>query len=396
MKEKALFIEIYGTTASVSLTDNIDINENFDLKLNGFQKGKIIDQELFFESFSSPKLQRILNFQKIDKLIFGISPNEMYSKTEKNSIFNLESTKAIQEKDLNEGNLIENSKKNTLLHSIPLGFVLDDKDLLTNPIGMHARKLESIKLNISVNSKFVDSLINLCKLLNIACPVNIISSSLSVSNEIIDDENKDFGCFHINIDDDLTQLSMVQKNKIFDLAVIPVGKDNFIRDIEITLDIAHKDAKILVENFGTVMPELIKENDHLLVHTSKGQEEKISNKRIGAIMRERANELLQISKKYFDEKSKGKITTNRVFISGSGSEYEGFDSLMKYVFQYFIYRNPDEKNIKGKTLINFYFDENKKFKNFNLKNENSNLFNSKIIQSNNLIKSKIKKLLKIG
>jgi len=113
-------------------------------------------------------------------------------------------------------------------------------------------------------------------------------------------------------------------------------------------------------------------------------------------MRERANELLQISKKYFDEKSKGIITTNRVFISGTGSEYEGFDSLMKYVFQYFIYRNPDEKDIKGASLIDFYFDENKKFKNFNLKNENSNLFNSKIIQSNNLIKSKIKKLLKIG
>tara|TARA_A100001011_G_scaffold98604_1_gene103788 strand:- start:468 stop:1655 length:1188 start_codon:yes stop_codon:yes gene_type:complete len=395
MKEKALFIDIYGTTASVSLTENINITENFDLKLKGFQKGKIIDEELFFESFSSPKLQRILNFQNIDKLIFGISPNEIYSKTEKNSIFNLESTKAIQEKDLNEGNIIENSE-NTLLHSIPLGFVLDDKDLLTNPIGMHARKLESIKLNISVNSKFVDSLINLCELLNIACPVNVISSALSISNKIIDDENKDFGCFHINIDDDLTQLSMIQKSKIFDLAVIPVGKDNFIRDIEITLDIAHKDAKILVENFGTVMPELIKENDHLLVHTSKGQEEKISNKRVGAIMRERANELLQISKKYFDEKSKGIITTNRVFISGTGSEYEGFDSLMKYVFQYFIYRNPDEKDIKGASLIDFYFDENKKFKNFNLKNENSNLFNSKIIQSNNLIKSKIKKLLKIG
>ena len=109
MKEKALFIDIYGTTASVSLTENINITENFDLKLKGFQKGKIIDEELFFESFSSPKLQRILNFQNIDKLIFGISPNEIYSKTEKNSIFNLESTKAIQEKDLNEGNLITKS-----------------------------------------------------------------------------------------------------------------------------------------------------------------------------------------------------------------------------------------------------------------------------------------------
>ncbi|MFL2677496.1 MAG: cell division FtsA domain-containing protein [Dehalococcoidia bacterium] len=395
MKEKVLFIEIYGSKASISSTENKEITENFDLEINGFQKGKIIDKDLFLESFNTPKLQRVLNFQNIDKLIFGISPQEIYSKTEKKSIFSLEATKPVEEKDLIEDNLIQNDE-NTLLHSIPLGFILDNKDLLSNPVGMHASKLEIVRLNISVDNNFVNSLVELCRFLNISCPVNIVSNSLAMSNEIIDRDNKDFGCFHINIGEDLTELSMIQKNKIFDLAVIPVGKDNFIRDIEITLDIAQKDAKILVENFGTVMPELIKENEHLLVHTSKGQEEKISNKRVGAIMRERANELLQISKKYFDEKSRNKISTNRVFISGNGSNYDGFDSLMKYVFQYFIYRNPDEKDISKRTLINFYFKECKNLKNFNLKNYNSSLFNSKIIQSNNLIKSKIKKLLKIG
>ena len=395
MKEKVLFIEIYGSKASISSTENKEITENFDSEINGFQKGKIIDKDLFLESFNTPKLQRVLNFQNIDKLIFGISPQEIYSKTEKKSIFSLEATKPVEEKDLIEDNLIQNDE-NTLLHSIPLGFILDNKDLLSNPVGMHASKLEIVRLNISVDNNFVNSLVELCRFLNISCPVNIVSNSLAMSNEIIDRDNKDFGCFHINIGEDLTELSMIQKNKIFDLAVIPVGKDNFIRDIEITLDIAQKDAKILVENFGTVMPELIKENEHLLVHTSKGQEEKISNKRVGAIMRERANELLQISKKYFDEKSRNKISTNRVFISGNGSNYDGFDSLMKYVFQYFIYRNPDEKDISKRTLINFYFKECKNLKNFNLKNYNSSLFNSKIIQSNNLIKSKIKKLLKIG
>ena len=395
MKEKVLFIEIYGSKASISSTENKEITENFDLEINGFQKGKIIDKDLFLESFNTPKLQRVLNFQNIDKLIFGISPQEIYSKTEKKSIFSLEATKPVEEKDLIEDNLIQNDE-NTLLHSIPLGFILDNKDLLSNPVGMHASKLEIVRLNISVDNNFVNSLVELCRFLNISCPVNIVSNSLAMSNEIIDRDNKDFGCFHINIGEDLTELSMIQKNKIFDLAVIPVGKDNFIRDIEITLDIAQKDAKILVENFGTVMPELIKENEHLLVHTSKGQEEKISNKRVGAIMRERANELLQISKKYFDEKSRNKISTNRVFISGNGSNYDGFDSLMKYVFQYFIYRNPDEKDISKRTLINFYFKECKNLKNFNLKNYNSSLFNSKIINNNNLIKSKIKKLLKIG
>jgi len=392
MKEKILFIQISGTKSSIYFTENKELKENFELVIDGYQKGKIIDENLFIESFGNPKLNRILNNQKIDKLLFGISPNEIYSSVERNLIYENESTKPVEEKDLE---ISSNHFDETLLHSIPLGFILDNKDVLTNPIGMHARKLESIKLSITAKKEFIDSIVKLSEFMNISCPLNIISNSVALTNEIVDDENKDFGCFHINIGDDLTELSMIQKNNLIDLAVIPVGKDNFFKDVEITLDIQPKDAKLLVENFGTVMPELIKENEHLLVHTSKGQEEKISNKRVGAIMRERANELLQISKKYFEEKSKGKISTNRVFISGSGSNYEGFDSLMKYVFQYFIYRNVDEKEISKKSIINFYQKEGKGFKDFNMKDEN-NLFNLKIIKSNNQIKKRIKKLLKIG
>ena len=392
MKEKILFIQISGTKSSIYFTENKELKENFELVIDGYQKGKIIDENLFLESFGNPKLNRILNNQKIDKLVFGISPNEIYSSVERNLIYENESTKPVEEKDLE---ISSNHFDETILHSIPLGFILDNKDVLTNPIGMHARKLESIKLSITTKREFIDSIVKLSEFMNISCPLNIISNSVALTNEIVDDENKDFGCFHINIGDDLTELSMIQKNNLIDLAVIPVGKDNFFKDVEITLDIQPKDAKLLVENFGTVMPELIKENEHLLVHTSKGQEEKISNKRVGAIMRERANELLQISKKYFEEKSKGKISTNRVFISGSGSNYEGFDSLMKYVFQYFIYRNADEKEISKKSIINFYQKEGKGFKDFNMKDEN-NLFNLKIIKSNNQIKKRIKKLLKIG
>lgn len=395
MREKLLFINISGTNSNIKFFENDIISENFEFKLKGYQKGKIVDNDSFFESFMNPKLSRVLNYQNIDKLIFGISPYEIYSKVDIVPIYNFSSTKPVEEKDL----LVESSFENSdysLLHSISLGYILDGKDMLSNPIGMHARKLESIKLNVAVNNEFVSNLRELCKLLNISCPINIILNSIALTNELIDEENKDFGCFHINIGTDLTELSMIQKDKVLDLAVIPVGEENFVRDIEISLDITPKDAKLLVENFGSVMPELIKENDHLLVHTTKGQEEKISNKRVGAIMRERANELLQISKKYFDENSKGKISTNRIFISGPGSKYDGFDSLLKYVFQNFIYRNKNEKNESENYLINFYLKENKNLNNFDFNYENKNILNSKLFNNNNLIKTKLKKLLKIG
>ena len=80
----------------------------------------------------------------------------------------------------------------------------------------------------------------------------------------------------------------------------------------------------------------------------------------------------------------------------SGTKYEGFDSLLKYVFQNFIYRNPDEKNASENYLFNYYIKEYKNLNNFKLNNESKNIFNSTILNNNNLIKTKLKKLLKIG
>ena len=176
MKEKILFIEIYGNKASITFTENKDIIECLNLELNGYQKGNIIEEDDFFQSFNTPKLQRILNIQNIDKLVFGISPNEIISKTEKSSLFEVNPTKVIEEKDLVEEYLI-NDIENTLLHSIPLGFVLDNKDLLSNPVGMHARKLESIKLTAHSFPSDILSIILKFKLFLKILSLNKIGSS---------------------------------------------------------------------------------------------------------------------------------------------------------------------------------------------------------------------------
>ena len=83
MKEKLLIINVSGTNSKVKLIENSDISENFVFKLQGYQKGKIIEQDSFIESFKNPKLSRILNYQNINKIIFGISPHEISSKIEK-------------------------------------------------------------------------------------------------------------------------------------------------------------------------------------------------------------------------------------------------------------------------------------------------------------------------
>ena len=100
MKEKLLFVNISGTNSKVKFIENGEISENFDFKIQGYQKGKIIEQDSFIESFKNPKLSRVLNYQNINKIIFGISPHEISSKIEKVPIYDLDSTKPVEEKDL--------------------------------------------------------------------------------------------------------------------------------------------------------------------------------------------------------------------------------------------------------------------------------------------------------
>ena len=90
---------------------------NFEFIINGYQKGKVIENESFFDSFRNPKLTRVLNYQNIDKLIFGVSPNEISSKVEILPIYSLDSTKPVEEKDLSiKTNFVDDNY--SLLHSI--------------------------------------------------------------------------------------------------------------------------------------------------------------------------------------------------------------------------------------------------------------------------------------
>ena len=61
-------------------------------------------------------------------------------------------------------------------------------------------------------------------------------------------------------------------------------------------------------------------------------------------MRERANELLTISKNLFSNWESRDFPINRIVISGSGAKYENLESLVKYIFQYFVYKSHDYHN----------------------------------------------------
>jgi len=399
IKDNTLIMNISGGEAEISIHANNVNSEFITFPVSGLHKGDITDNDSFIESFQNSKFLRIINSYDFNEILIGISPSKLITKTEKSTIFDSNSVKAINEEDM-----VSNTEDSsvyepnlTLIHKYSLGYFLDGKDSVLNPLGMHARKFEIYMLKVFIESNISKSLLNLIEKIGASCSVSIISNTLAKSLYFADDENKDNGCYFINIGKDVTELSVIHKNKILYMDAIPVGEQNFINDIALTLNINEKDSKILVDKFGTITPELIRDKESINITTKTGQEEKISNKRVGAIMRERANELLNISKKSFEDSSTNNLSINRLVISGPGTKYEGFESLSKYIFQFFIYMPNKILNISEPIECLASFQQN--YKNLKLiipEISTKKILGIEINKNKIYMKNKLKKLFNLN
>ncbi|MEC7880588.1 MAG: cell division FtsA domain-containing protein [Chloroflexota bacterium] len=395
MNNNRLIINLSSEEAEIAVLSKNKQVESLDLMINGISKGSVIDNDSFLSSFQDPKFLRIINTYDFEDILVGISPSVISTATEKNTIFDSQQVKAINEDDtsLMQHELSEIKDDITLIHSYTLGFILDGKDIVSNPLGMHARKFETYKLKVFVESNISKALKNLLDDIGFNCPLSIVSNTLAKSLILVDEENRDFGCYYLNVGIDVTELSIIHKNKVIYMGAIPVGQHNFINDIALTLNINKKDSKILVDKFGTITPELIKDKETINITTKTGQEERISNKKIGAIMRERAHELLNIAKKYFEENTNNKLSINRLVISGPGTKYEGFESLSKYIFQFFVYSKNKENIVSNDMFCLSNFDRNFKDLRLNIEQLSKKKFIEKEIEKNTTaMKDKIKKI----
>ena len=399
MKGNRLIVNLSSQEAEIAVLSKNQQVESLEILVSGISKGNIIDNDSFVESFQDPKFLRIINTYNFEDIIVGISPSKISTITQKNTIFDSHEVKAISEENIyiNQNDSSQINDDNALIHSFTLGFILDGKDVVSNPLGMHARKFETFKLKVFIGSDISKSLKNLLDNIGFNCPLSIVSNTLAKSLILVDDENKDFGCYYLNVGKDVSELSIIHKNKVIYMDAIPVGQQNFINDIALTLNINEKDSKILVEKFGTITPELIKDKETINITTKTGQEERISNKKIGAIMRERARELLNISKKYFEDNTNSNLSINRLVISGPGTNYDGFESLSKYIFQFFVYSNNQENLVSDDIYCLTNFDNDFRDLRLNIEQLSKKKIIEKEIEKNtNAMKDKIKKIFNLS
>ncbi|MBI2049074.1 MAG: cell division protein FtsA [Parcubacteria group bacterium] len=139
-------------------------------------------------------------------------------------------------------NINFNNRK--IIHSFPVRFRLDNKDILGRPRGMQGVKFEVKMLFVTALSQHLDDLIAAVE--NAGVDVeDIVASPLAASIATLSKTQRTAGCVLADIGAETISLAVFEDDQLVSLEVFPIGSTHITNDIALGLKIPLEEAEAL-------------------------------------------------------------------------------------------------------------------------------------------------------
>ena len=129
-----------------------------------------------------------------------------------------------------------------VIHSIPISYKLDGKELYGRPDGMHGIKLEVRTLFITCLKQNLEDLINALALANIEA-IDVLATPIALSNIILNTKQKTAGCALLDIGAETVSMSVFENNVLISLQIFPIGSMDITKDIALGFKISLEEAE---------------------------------------------------------------------------------------------------------------------------------------------------------
>lgn len=220
----------------------------------------------------------------------------------------------------------ENSE---LISIIPTRYKVDDDTIVKNPINMIAKKLSLKAVLITAPKNNINSFINVLDRIGIKV-IDVVTSSLGDYAINRTKETSSAVGAVINIGEETTTVSILNKGILTKAEVIELGGANIDNDIAYIYKITKKDAKNLKENLGLATTDLAIVEEKVNLTDRLGETVTINQKDLSEIIESRLIEILELSKKQMNLLTKKNI--DYIIVTGGTSEIGDFNNLLDKVF----------------------------------------------------------------
>lgn len=305
-----------------------------EVKSKGVKKGIIVNPELAFQSLEEAfkRCEEILEI-KIKNVIVCVPAYyaefelcEGYTSiTRENGLINGEDiVRALQASVYNK---VPANKE--LISIMPVEYIINETDVVKDPKNIQASRL-TIKSVLSLApKKNVYAIVSLLD--NMGIKVSDISfNSLGDYNEFRTDDMEELQGAIINIGDEKTEVSIINKDVLIATQILEIGGKDIDKDIMYAYNIDRNTAIDLKENFALAHKTNASSNEMSEVMKKDGLKVKVNQYEITEIVYTKLKEILELSKKQINLLTKKE---NRyIIITGGTTELKDTKEVIEEVF----------------------------------------------------------------
>ncbi len=217
-----------------------------------------------------------------------------------------------------------------IIHVLPQNFLVDKEYDVTNPVGMHGKRLEA---NFHMVIGKVDS-INYIKKSIYKSGLslnNIVLEPLASAEAVLTDDEKEVGVVLVDIGGGTTDVAIYAEGIIKHTAVIPFGGNVITKDIKEICSILERQAEQLKIRFGEALLDFAPEAKVVTVPGIRGRDAKeISFKHLAGIIQARMEEIIDAVKFEIDASGVGDRLGAGLVLTGGGALLKNLPQLVAY------------------------------------------------------------------
>ena len=218
-----------------------------------------------------------------------------------------------------------------ILHVLPQYFIVDGKDRVSNPLGLHGVRLEVMAHVITGSVASMQNLVKCCEMAGVVVK-DIVLEQLASAEGVLSQDEFALGVGVLDIGGGTSDFAIYQDGSIRYTKVLPIAGNHFTKDLAVGLHATLQDAERIKREFGNVTELFKGEDEELEIESVHGNVvHKISKQQAQYILHARALELCKMLQQELHRSSLGSMMTSGLVITGGGSLLRGIDELAKSV-----------------------------------------------------------------
>ena len=223
----------------------------------------------------------------------------------------------------------------SVVHRIPLQFIVDGVKGVRDPVGMHGKVLE---VDFSVVTASTSALQNLTAVVerNHLVVDGFCSSAYAAGISALVDDEKSLGAMVVEMGAGVTSVAVFTEDRMVYLDSVPVGGQNVTADIARGLSTPMEEAERIKNLHGSVL-SAIGDTDETVILPRIGETEEHAAQQVelgllGEIIRPRVEEIFELLMQRMEEAGFRAAAGQRIVLTGGTSQMSGLGEFLTALF----------------------------------------------------------------